>query len=39
MFLSIPLRPWLINKRCGNTYFGNLRPQIWLLPWYIKNPK
>ena len=39
LFLSIPLRPWLINTRCGNTYFGKLRPQIWLLPWYIKNPK
>ncbi len=38
LFLSIPLRPWLINTRCGNTFFNKLRPQIWLLPWTIKEP-
>jgi ABC-type transport system substrate-binding protein len=39
LFLAIPLRPWVINARMGNIYFSRLRPQIWLVPWYVKEGK
>ena len=37
-FTYVPIRTWFINDRLGHHYFAKLRPQDWLLPWYVKEP-
>ena len=36
-FIFIVRRPWFIQNRLGNLYLAKLRPQDWLLPWYVKE--
>ncbi|MEM8883171.1 MAG: ABC transporter substrate-binding protein [Planctomycetota bacterium] len=39
LFLWVPQMAWFVNNRLGNHYFNTLRPQIWLLPWVVKEPE
>jgi ABC-type transport system substrate-binding protein len=36
LFLTIPRRAWFVRNRLGNQYFSVIRPNQWLIPWYVK---
>jgi len=37
LFLTMPIERWFVNNRLGNQRFNTLRPQQWVLPWYVKE--
>ncbi|MHC4849242.1 MAG: ABC transporter substrate-binding protein [Planctomycetota bacterium] len=39
LFLTVPTEAWFVNNRLGNQRFNKLRPQQWLLPWFVKEPE
>jgi len=39
LFLTVGRDAWFVNPRLGNPYFNTIRPQIYLLPWFVKEPK
>jgi len=39
LFLTVNNDAWFINPRLGNHYFNSIRPQLWLLPWFVKAPQ
>ncbi|MHC4952253.1 MAG: ABC transporter substrate-binding protein [Planctomycetota bacterium] len=39
LFLIVPVEPWFVSNRVGNQRFAPIRPQQYLLPWYVKEPE
>jgi peptide/nickel transport system substrate-binding protein len=37
LFLNVPKMPWFVRNRLGNHYFNKMRPQVYLLPWFVKE--
>ena len=37
LFLNVPKMPWFVSNRLGNQYFNKMRPQVYLLPWFVKE--
>ena len=37
LFLHIPRRAWFVRNRLGNQYFSVIRPNQWLIPWFVKK--
>jgi ABC-type transport system substrate-binding protein len=39
LFLWVPQMALFVNERLGNQYLNKLRPQVYVLPWYVKEPE
>jgi len=39
LFLTVNRDAWFYSSRLGGPFFNKLRPQIYLLPWFVKEPE
>ena len=39
LFLWVPQMAWFVNNRIGNQRMNKMRPQVYLLPWFVKEPE